>query len=120
MVERSSVKLWIFFDGPHHLKTLEPVRAIMAEQVQEVFAGVECMWPINVHCNYKNEFREYTPGLCQIAACVGCICSDQPAAVLLNGHATHAALKGCRCGCIGDTVNHRQGLVGKGQSKVRL
>ena len=128
-VKQESVKLWIFIDGPHHLKNLEPVESIMyAQTVECLESGVQCSWPKATTCVYSGNECTYDAGPCTIRALVGSMVNDQPAGTLYNGHASHTAMMGCRLGsngiCKGSAAmptergEIRTGLIGKGKSKV--
>ena len=123
MVQQDSVHAWLFVDGPDHIKPMQPFQHLLVAEVKSVFRdGVECNWPQDTRCVYKGKQVTYKAGKCRIHALIGVSCNDQPAAMVLNGHASHTATMACRlCGNEGkgSTSNPTDGgaWIGKGASK---
>jgi hypothetical protein len=124
--------LWVFIDGPQHIKSLEPMVEVLYQQVKECFhEGVVCEWPENLvlnptayNCHNKSHDQPYSvnfkPGNFRVGSLIGSTSNDLPAAYLVTGFATHSSMRGCWIGgeaCKGSTNKPRRAIIGKGKTK---
>jgi hypothetical protein len=88
-VKAAHIGLWCIFDGPHHLKTLQPILHILMQQIKECWQdGVTSVWPISI--------AGFNPGEFQQRCIIGSICADSPALCLLAGSSLATAKYSCR------------------------
>ena len=122
--------LWVFIDGPQHIKSLEPMVEVLYQQIKECFhEGVVCEWPEDLVLNalaYRNKSHEqpysvdFQPGHFRVGSLIGSTSNDLPAAYLVTGFATHSSMRGCWIGgeaCKGSTNRPRRAIIGKGKTK---
>jgi hypothetical protein len=101
------VRVWLCNDG--HVKTFQAMLPLLRKDLVECFQeGVVCTWPVAASCVYEGVAYAWKSGeSCKIHAVIGCMCADQPAAIVLNGHGHYSSKVACRvCGlfAIGSTV----------------
>ena len=88
-VKAEHVGVWCLFDGPQHLKTLQPILGHLVGQIKDCWQeGVTSVWPVPVAGFPVGEFQQ--------RCIIGVMCADSPALCCLCGSSPATAKQSCR------------------------